>query len=502
MADTRHLAVKGGLVLTPAFDAVRADILIRDGVILAVVPPGATLPEDTVTVDATDRAVMPGLVNAHVHGHGTLAKGLVEDHWPLDLFLNALPGLGGHRTPDDMRLNGLVGAVEMIRKGTTACFDLFFEYPRPSREGLFAVAQAYDEAGLRAVVAPMVADRSYYEAYPDLVASMTDAERADASSVRMGAADSILGVVAEAVRAWPFDRSRVCPGLAPAIPLHCTDAFLSGCRDLARDYALPVQTHLAETRVQAIEGKRRYGSTITAHLDALGLLGPDFSAAHGIWLDADDLGLLADRGATIVHAPTSNLRFGSGIAPIRAAMDRGVAIGLATDAANSSDHLNMFEALRAAASVSTLVTTDFDRWLGASDVLGFATEGSARAMGMAGRIGRIAPGFEADLVFLDLGHINYVPLGNLARQIVFTENAGAVDSVMIAGRMVLERGRMTTVDEPRLRRDAQAAANRLYEANRPGRDRSARLQPAVARFCAGFGCQPYHVHRLACAPPG
>jgi guanine deaminase len=499
-ADLDTIVIRGGLVLTPTCDAVLADILIERDTIVALLPPGAAAPPEARIVDATDRAIMPGLVNAHVHGHGTLAKGLVGDRWPLELFLNALPSMGGHRTVEDKYLNGLVGAVEMIRKGTTACFDLFFEYPKPSREGLLALGQAYSDIGVRAVVAPMVADSSFYQAYPELLATIPEPLREEALKIQMAPPGAIVDAVAETFRAWPFDRDQVRPGLAPAIPLHCSDAFLEACRDTARDFDIPLQTHLAESKAQAVTGLRRYGRTLTAHLDQLGLLGPNFSAAHAIWLDGEDMGRMADRGATIVHAPASNMRFGSGLAPIRAAMDRGVRVALATDAANSSDNLNMFEAMRAGSAISRIVTPDFERWLGVSDMLSFATEGSARAVGMEGRIGRIAPGFKADLVFLDLGHINYVPLGNLARQIVFTENAAAIDSVMIGGRMVLDHGRITTIDEARLRRDATAAAERLFALNAPGRALARRLEPSVAAFCLGFGCQPYHVHRLAGEP--
>lgn len=494
------LVIRGGLVLTPTYEAVRADLLIVNDKITEILSPGSAVPADARVVDATDRAIMPGLVNSHVHGHGTLAKGMVGDRWPLELFLNALPGLGANRTVEDKYLNGLVGAVEMVRKGTTSCFDLFFEYPKPSQDGLLALGQAYSDAGIRAVVAPMVADNSFYQAYPELLETIPEPLRTEALRIQMAPPLAIADAMADVFRAWPFDRERLRPGLAPAIPLHCSDAFLVRCRDLARDFDIPLQTHLAESKTQALTGMRRYGRTITAHLEHLGLLTPNFSAAHSIWLDAEDMGRIADRGATIVHAPTSNMRFGSGLAQVRTALDRGITIGLATDAANSSDNLNMFEAMRAGAAISRILTPDVERWLGVPEMLRFATEGSARAMGMEDKIGRIAPGYKADLVFLDLGHINYVPLGNLARQIVFTENAAAVTSVMIGGRMVLDHGRITTIDEARLRRDAAAAAERLFAINAPARELTHRLQPIVAAFCLGFGCQPYHVHRLACEP--
>lgn len=500
MAGHELTIITGGLVLTPSFTAEHADVVIEGDTIHAIEPPGSgvknAIPGAHV-VDASGRALMPGLVNAHVHGHGTLAKGLVGDRWPLELYLNALPGIGANRNLEDKYLNGLIGAVEMIRKGCTSCYDLFFEFPRPSSEGIFALGNAYRDAGIRAVIAPMLADKTFYQAYPELFACMPDALRAEALAIQITPYEASVESVRAAFRAWPFDRDLIRPGIAPTIPLHCSDDFLISCRDLAKEFDLPMQTHLAESKAQAVTGLARYGKTLTAHLDGLGLLGPQFSAAHAIWLDDEDMKRLADNGSSVIHAPGSNLRFGSGMAKIRRLMDHGVNVGMATDA---SDMLNMFELLRLGASLSRVMTPTFERWLGVEDVLGMATVGGAHAMGFNNTLGRIAPGYKADIVLLNLDHINYVPLNDLAKQIVYTENGAAVESVMINGRLVMDHGRITTIDEAKLRRDAKAAAERLFSANAPMRVLSERLQPIIGQFCRGFSCQPYHVNRLACEP--
>lgn len=319
------------------------DILIDGDTIVAVGPPGMDAPEGAVLVDASDRAMIPGLVNAHVHGHGTLAKGLVGDRWPLELFLNAMPGMTGNRTLEDKYLNGLVAGVEMVRKGCTSCFDLFFEFPKPSRDGVIALGQAYRDVGVRAVIAPMVADKTLYQAYPGLIDTVPEPLRAEVVAFQLAPFRATADAAEQIYADWPFDRDWIRPAIAPTIPLHCSDEFLVRCRDLARDYRLPLQTHLAETKAQAMLGLRKYGKTLTAHLQSLGLLGPHLSAAHAIWLDEDDLGRLADHGASVVHAPVSNMRFGSGVAHVRRMLERGLNVGIATDAANSSDQLNMFE---------------------------------------------------------------------------------------------------------------------------------------------------------------
>jgi 5-methylthioadenosine/S-adenosylhomocysteine deaminase len=497
MGDTFTIIRNGRLVDLRRRAAVPSDILIDRDVILTIGAPGMESPQGARVVDASGRAMMPGLVNGHVHGHGTLAKGLVGDRWPLELFLTAMPGMAGNRTLEDKYLNGLLAAVEMIRKGCTSCYDLFFEFPLPSRDGIEALGRAYRDAGMRAVIAPMVADKTLYQAYPGLIDALPAALRKQVLALQLAPYEASANALEAIYADWPFDRDWIRPAIAPTIPLHCSDAFLVRCRDLARDYQLPLQTHLAESKAQAVVGLRKYGRTLTAHLASLGMLGSQLSAAHAIWLDHEDLARLADSGSSIVHAPGSNMRLGSGLAHVRPMLERGINVGIATDGANSSDQLNMFEAVRLAAFISRIQTADFQRWLGADEVLHMATLGSARAMGLDGKIGKIAPGYNADIVFLDLDHINYIPCHDMVGQIVFTENGGAVDSVMIAGIMVLDRGRLTTIDEEKLRDDAHRAAERLFTENAPMRSFARELQGVVGQFCHSLACEPYHVHRWA-----
>jgi guanine deaminase len=487
VTQPRYLIIRGGLVVDArSRSAQPADILVAGDTIAEVGPPGSAAPDDATVFDAADRAIIPGLVNAHVHGHGTMAKGLVGDRQPLEGYLTTLPGLAGHRTLEDKRLNGLLGAAEMIRKGCTACYDLFFEFPTPSLEGLTALGRAYEEAGVRAVIAPMMADTTIYNAYPGLIDAFPEPLQGEVRKLAFAPWQETAAAAERIFSDWPFDRTQIKPAIAPTIPLHCSDDFLRRCGELARAYDLPLQTHLAESRTQAVVGLRRYGETLTAHIERLGLLGPQMSAAHGIWLSGEDMRRLADGGASVVHAPMSNMRVGSGLARVRQLLDRGVNVGLATDGTNTSDSLNMFEATRLASFISRVQTDDYRRWLGVDEVMTMATEGSARAMGFGGKIGRIAAGWKADLVFLDLGHLHYVPLHDVLSQIVFAENGAAVDSVMIGGRLVLERGRLTTIDEVRLRHDVEAAAARLAQANAPARQLSAQLWDIAGRFCRGL----------------
>ncbi len=490
-----YTILRGGLVLDiRAGTAEPADILIEDDTIRELGPPGCPAPADAREISAARRLIHPGLINAHTHSHGNLAKGM-GDRWTLELLLTAAPWLGGNRGAEDIQLSAQLGAVEMLLKGCTACYDLFFEWPIPSREGMALVASAYAEIGMRAVIAPMVADRSFYEAIPGLADALPPALRERVGALHLAPGEATLAAIRAALHDWSFDRDRIRPAVAPTIPHHCSDAFILGCAELARDFDIGLHSHVAESKIQAVAGIRLYGETQTAHLDRLGVLGPHFTVAHGVWLDNDDMARLGDHAASVAHNPGSNMRLGSGLADTRAMLDRRVNLGIGTDGASCSDNQNMYEAMRLASFVSKVQGPDWQNWLTTREAALAATEGSARILGFGAPIGRIAPGYKADLVLLDLDHPNWLPLNDPVNQLVHCEDGTAVHSVMVGGRMVVENHRILTVDLARLRDRATAARDRLAAANADNRLLYEALAPVVGLYCPGLARAPYHVHR-------
>lgn len=495
MGGDDYQVIRGGRVLDVASGAAPArDVLVRGRRIAAVGEPGLAAPESAAVRDAADRLLMPGMVNAHTHGHGSLSKGM-GDLWSVELLLNAGPWISARRTLEDKYLSARLNGVEMLMKGCTTAYDMYFEFPVPTPEGLDAVAGGYADAGVRAVIAPMMADRSLYEALPGLLDHFPPPLRRRAEAIRMAPFEQSVAAAAEVLCGWRHDRERIRPALGPTIPLHCSDAFLVACRDLAEEHDVAVHMHLAESRGQAVSGLRRYGRTLTAHLDRLGLLSPRFTGAHGVWLDGDDIARLADHGCSIAHNPGSNLRLGSGIAPVRELLERGVNVGIGTDGSNSSDHQNMFDAVRLAANLSRITTPEYERWVSAGEALAMGTAGGARAAGLAERVGRIAPGHDADIVFLDLGAISFTPLNDPLRQVVSCEDGSAVDTVMVAGEVVLEDRRPARVRLDTLRADAARAVERLRAATEADRRLALELERHVATFCIGLARCDYHVHR-------
>lgn len=494
------ILITGAKLVDPAKRrAEPADVLVTDGIIRAV-GTGLAAPADARVEDASGLLIHPGLINAHTHGHGGLARGQA-DRWTLESLLAAGPWTNGGRSLADKKLSVRICAAEMALKGVTACYDLYSEVPLPSVEGMDAAAEAYAEVGLRAVIAPMVADRTVFDAIPGLMDALPDPLRRRVEALRPAGFEAALAVMAEILRGWRWSSADIRPAVAPTIPLHCADAFMCGCQRLAAEHGVGLHSHVAESKLQALAGVKRYGRTLVAHMDALGLVGPQFTAAHGIWLTDDDLRIMAAKGASIAHNPGSNMRLGNGMFRLRRALDLGVNVGVGTDGVSSSDTSNMYEAIRAAFQLAAVQTPDPALWASAEEVWNAATIGSARALGF-GDIGAIAPGMKADIVFLDLAHPHYMPMNGTVNQLVHAEDSTAIRHVMVGGGFIVRDRKLLTLDLAKLAREAEAARERLEALNAEKRELFTLLDPVVRSFCPAFAAEPYPVRRYLCDIPG
>jgi 5-methylthioadenosine/S-adenosylhomocysteine deaminase len=494
------LLVRGGQVLTSTMNLEPADVLIEADQIVAV---GCklSLSPGTEELNATGHIVLPGLINAHTHAHNNLLKSL-GDNWSLEDLLTYGPALNGCRTPEDHYLSAALGAIEMLKTGCTAAYDLFMSLPAPTSEVVEAVVRAYIEVGLRAVVAPAVADIVFYRVVPNLFDLLPRRLRRTLEQLQAEPTEGLLQLTENTIRLWNGAAGgRIRVAVAPTIPGQCTDEFLVGCQRLVQQYGVGLHTHLAESKVQAIYAQQRWGKTIVAHLGDLGLLGPGFVGAHGVWLTPDDIHRLADAGAAVAHNPASNLKLGSGIAPTREMLDHGLTVGLGTDGSMSSDNQNLFEAMRIAALVNKVrFPYEQERWIGATDVFTMATQGSAQALGLVNDLGAVAPGKKADLVLLRSHSVFLQPLNHALNALVYAETGADVSTVLVGGRVVLDNGRVLTVDEEQLWSQAQDAADRLRTQNTTAWALAAQLQPYVAAACRAAAALPYPVSRYA-APP-
>jgi guanine deaminase len=352
---------------------------------------------------------------------------------------------------------------------------------------------------MRAVLAPAMADVVFYQTVPGLLDLLPADLRGVVAGMQPAPTKGLLELTERIIRRWHgAAEGRVRTAVAPTIPNQATDEFLGGCARLAQEYGVGVHTHLAESKVQVVESQRRWGKTIVERLADHGLLGPDFVGAHAIWLTGDDMRRLADAGAAVAHNPGSNLRLGCGIAPVRELLDSGVAVGLGTDGSVCADNQNLFEALRIAAIISTVrFPHQTDRWLDAATVWRLATAGSARVLGLVGDLGAIAPGYKADLVMLRADSVFLQPLADPLNALVYAETGASVDTVLVDGRIVLENGRVTNVDEARIYARAQAAADGQRARSTEAWAVARRIAPYVAQACRAAVATPLSINRYA-----
>ncbi len=395
------LLIRGGRILAGRPAALtRADVLI-EGDRIAAVGAGLTAPAGATEIDASRHLVLPGLGNAHTHAASHLSRGRAGD-WTLETLLTYAPANYGFRTPEDEYLSAAIGAIEMLKTGCTSAYDLYMAVPAITDEAFEATVRAYTDVGVRVVLAPAVADVVFFQTVPGLIDLLPADLRRTVEGMQAAPTKGLLELTERIIRRWNgAAQGRVRVAVAPTIPNQATDEFLDGCARLVGEYGVGVHTHLAESKVQVIESRRRFGKSIVARLAEHGLLGPGFVGAHGVWLSADDIRMLADAGAAVAHNPGSNLRLGSGIAPVRELLDRGVTVGLGTDGSVCADNQNLFEALRIASVISTIrFPHEPGRWLDAGTVWNLATAGSARVLGQAADLGAVAAGRKADLVLV------------------------------------------------------------------------------------------------------
>ena len=453
------MLIRDALVLPGGGDwqARRADILIEEGVIREV---GSDLTGSPV-LDATSLLAAPGFVNAHYHSPLSILKG-TADGFSHPAFMWQNQADTARRTAQEVYVSALLGAVEMLTDGVTAVIDHFPEQGFPL-EHVDALARAYKEVGMRAAIALRVFDENYDDIVPSggLPAGFPN-------PLVPAPLPETMSLLEEAVDKHDGGLLRVFP--APSNPSRCSDDLLVQCEELARRRGLGVHTHLLETEIQTRIAQERYGTTMVRHMERLGLLSPRLSCAHTIWIDEEDIALLAERGVTVVHNPESNLKVGAGVMPLPAMRRRGLRVALGTDGASTNDNLSLHEAMRLAITLHR-PRENRSAWARAGDALDMATSAGAAAL-QCEKLGAITPGQRADIVLYDLSKPRWTPCNDPAQQLVFAETGDSVHTVLVEGKPVVIGGRVQGVDVEDLLREARGMLKDI-------RTRNKALQSAV-----------------------
>lgn len=420
------LIIKGEFVITQAnpLELVKNGAVAVSGSRITAVGPAreieAMYGKQAKVLTSKKALVMPGLINAHTHAAMTCFRGLADD-LPLMTWLheNIFPA-EQKLNPDIVYWSSLLGCAEMIRSGTTFFCDMYlFEKE---------VAKAADEAGLRAVLGEVLYD------FP---------------SPNYGPPEKGLQYSEELINDLS-GHERLTGAVEPHAPYTCSPELLISCRDLAERKGVSLITHLSETADEVHDIRKQYGYTPVRHLDNIGLLSDNLLATHCVVLDAQEIDLLATRGVRVGHNPRSNMKLASGRAPVPELLKAGVTVGLGTDGAASNNNLDMFREMDVAAKLQKSGLSD-PEVMDAAVTLELATEGAAAALGMAGETGKLAPGFLADIIVLDLDQPHLTPLYNPASHLVYAARGADVIHNVTHGQILMENRKLTTIDLDELR---------------------------------------------------
>lgn len=386
------------------------------------------------TIDASGQVILPGLVNTHTHAAMVLYRGLADDLALMDWLQQYIfPAEARTVSPEMVRIGTRLAALEMIESGTTTFADMYY-----FEEEVGRVAKA---AGLRGVLGETIIGFPVADA-----ATPRDGLRRAEAFIEEFAGDDLI-----------------TPAPAPHSTYTVDEASLRAVRDLATRYRVPILIHVGETKDEERIVAERHRMTPVGWLASIGFLGRDVVIAHGVWLTAADIGVLARTGTAVSHNPESNMKLASGVAPVPALLAAGVTVGLGTDGAASNNDLDMFEAMRQAAFLHKVTSGD-PRAVPASTALEMATIGGARALGLDRRIGSIEAGKRADLITVSMQGARQTPMYNPVSHLVYVSRGADVQTTVVNGRVLMRDRRVRTLDARVVLADARALSKKVLEA--------------------------------------
>jgi 5-methylthioadenosine/S-adenosylhomocysteine deaminase len=386
------------------------------------------------TIDATGKVVMPGLINTHTHAAMVMFRGLGNDLALMDWLQKYIfPAEAKTVTPEFVRVGTRLALLEMIQSGTTTFADMYYFEEE--------VARVTKAAGMRGVLGQTVIE------FPV----------ADAKTP----ADALKRTEAFA-REFDHDEL-ITPSIAPHSVYTLDAKTLTAVSELAKRLMIPIQIHLAETQAEIGLSQERHKMRPVAILDQLNFWAPTTLAAHGVWINDEEIALLKRRDVGVSNNPESNMKLSSGTAPVMGYRKSGVNVGLGTDGAASNNDLDMFEAMRQAAFQQKLVTMD-PTAITAAEALEMGTLGGARALGRGQRLGSLEAGKLADIIIVGMSKPRQQPLFDPVSQIVYASRGDDVETTIVNGKVLMRDRKVLTMDEAAVLRDARASAELVRKA--------------------------------------
>ena len=427
MTDSTIL-IKNVIILNPGENdclKTTSSVLIKDDIIAEI---GDNITEEAdKVIDGEGKILMPGLINTHTHLSMTLFRGLADD-LSLDTWLN------DYIWPVEAHLNGyycyigaLLGAVELIKSGTTTFSDMYFY--------MEDVARAVDEAGLRAVLSYGMIDFADEEKRRAEIAANVDLFK-NCNNAAEGRIKVFFG---------------------PHAPYTASKELLDEVRDLASKFNTGIHIHVAETQKEVEDILEQTGKRPFEYLDDIGFLGPNVVAAHAVWLSEEEIDIIIDREVKISHNPCSNMKLASGISPVANMLSHDICVSIGTDGASSNNNLDLIEEMKTASLLQKVATLD-PKVLTSEETVAMATINGARTLGLENEIGSIEVGKKADLILIDTDEANMTPDSScISSNVVYAAKGSNVDTTICNGKILMENRKLTTLDEEEIYKKARAA---------------------------------------------
>jgi len=431
------ILIKNGTLITmDRHDSVvSGDLLIRDGRIAEI---GQIRDAGSTTIDASGCVVLPGFVQTHIHLCQTLFRGAADDLSLIDWLKERIWPMEAAHSVSSLRASARLGIGELIKGGTTCALTM------ETVNHTEAVFQVVEETGYRATVGKCMMDKG--EEVPAALHEDTEASVEESLALLErwhGKADG---------------RIRYC--FAPRFAVSCTPELLARVARLARERGVMVHTHASENRQECELVEQATGLRNITYLDSLGLTGRHVALAHCIHVDDREIAILRGTNTNVVHCPSSNLKLGSGIAPVKRMLEEGISVSLGADGAACNNRLDMFTEMRTAALLQKALHGP--EVLPARRMLRMATIDGARALGLGDEIGSLEVGKRADVIVVRMDSLHSTPhSADLASAITYSAQSSDVETVVIDGQLVMKEGRLLTLNERDVLSEADLEAELL-----------------------------------------
>jgi 5-methylthioadenosine/S-adenosylhomocysteine deaminase len=429
------LIKNGSLVTMDASNSiVEGELLIVDGKIASV---GSRGHSADLVIDASECAVIPGFVQTHIHLCQTIFRGAADDLALIDWLKKRVWPMEAAHSASSIAASARLGIAELVKGGTTCALTM--ETVNHTHE----VFKVVEETGFRATVGKCMMDKG------DEVPAALREETAASIDESLALLDEWHGKA--------DGRIRYC--FAPRFAVSCTRELLERVARLARERRVMVHTHASENTTECALVESETGLRNVAYLDSLGLTGPHVALAHCVHLSDDEIETLEKTRTNVVHCPSSNLKLGSGIAPIAKLLDRGVSVSLGADGAACNNRLDMLTEMRTAALLQKALHGP--EVLAANRVLRMATIDGAKAMGLDRKIGSLEAGKRADVAIVRMSGLHATPAADVISALVYSAQASDVETVIIDGQLVMRDRKLLTIAEAETVKTANVEAKAL-----------------------------------------